>query len=236
MKFPVWATVFMVVCAVLLFRLGFWQLERHEWKASLLKSLDEAYAIDASAHPLLQIGARPEDLHEYERGYVEGEYLFDRKILLGPRLHDKAPGYHLLVPLKIGGIILFVNRGWVPEGYSAESDDSIRVRVTGLLRTPDRANFSVPLNNPEKNLWFRYDLEGFAKSRGISPVLPFVLYAETESFPADTPRESLSPLPQLSRPQLSNNHLSYAFFWFTMGVLLIFFYLLRFHNKSSRES
>ena len=102
MKFPVWAMVFTVLGAALLFRLGFWQLERSAWKASLLESLEKSSSAESLSQPLLKEGQSLNALQEYQSGFIEGTYLLDRSILLGPRLHDKVPGFHLLTPLKAG--------------------------------------------------------------------------------------------------------------------------------------
>ncbi len=235
MKFPVWATVFTVLGAALLFRLGFWQLERSAWKASLLESLEKSSSAESLSQPLLKEGQSLNALQEYQSGFIEGTYLLDRSFLLGPRLHDKVPGFHLLTPLKAGEAVLFVNRGWVPKGYSLPAAGPVPVRVAGLLRTPEAANFSVPANQPEKNLWSRYDLEAFALSRKLEGVLPFVFYLESERFSEQVPFENPSPTALTLRPSLSNNHAAYAVFWFTMGGLLILFYYLRFHNNFSRK-
>ena len=234
MKFPLWATLLTVLGAALLFRLGFWQLERSAWKASLIQSLEASTTVKALSQPLLKEGTSLSDLQEYQSGFIEGVYLPDRSILLGPRLHDKAPGFHLLTPLKTAEAVLFVNRGWVPKAYTVPLADPVPVRVTGLLRTPEAANFSVPANQPEKNLWSRYDLEAFALSRKLEGVLPFVFYVESERFIGQVLSENPLPVALDLRPSLSNNHAGYAAFWFTMGGLLILFYFLRFHNRNSR--
>lgn len=233
MKFPFWATVLTVLGAAVLFRLGFWQVERHVWKASLLQSLEIASRADALSQPLLKDGQRLNDLQEYQSGFIDGEYLPELSVLIGPRLHDKAPGFHLLTPLKTGEAVLFVNRGWVPKGYVLPEVGPLPVRVSGLLRKPEPPNFSVPANQPEKNLWTHADLAAFAVSRKLDGVLPFVFTLESERFSGQVFAESPSPIILSLRPSLSNNHAFYAAFWFTMGGLLILFYFLRFHNKDS---
>ncbi len=236
MKFPLWATVLTVLGAAVLFRLGFWQVERHVWKASLLQSLEVAVRQESLSQPLLKEGHPLSELQEYQSGYIEGEYMPALSVLIGPRLHEKASGFHLLTPLKTGDAVLFVNRGWVPKGYILPAAGPVAVRVSGLLRRPEPANFSVPANQPDKDLWTHADLPAFAVSRKLDGVLPFVFYLESEKFSAQAFAENPSPIALNLRPSLSNNHAAYAAFWFTMGGLLILFYFLRFHNKCRSSS
>lgn len=233
MKFPLWATLFTLAGAALLFKLGWWQLERMAWKAELIAKLDAAYASAPAA--LLPEGRALSDLKAFERGFIEGEYLPVPPILVGPQTHNKAPGFHLYSPLRTEGGILFVNRGWVPLAYRSraanESPDSRHVRVAGLLRSPERAGMFVAGNEPAKSLWRRADPVQFSVALGLSePVSPLILYAEgAEDAGAG------APVPVPMRGDLPNNHLQYALFWFGMGGLLILFYGLRFHNIVLRK-
>lgn len=233
MKFPLWATLFTLAGAALLFKLGWWQLERMAWKADLIAKLEAAYASAPSS--LLPDGRALSDLKAFERGYIEGEYLPVPPFFVGPQTYNKAPGFHVYAPLRTASGVVFVNLGWVPLAQKAlkggESPGSWHVRVTGLLRLPERAGPFVAGNEPERGLWRRADPAQFGRALGLSePVSPLVMIAEG---PADGGGDGPVPVPM--QPDLPNNHFEYALFWFAMGGLLILFYGLRFHNIVLRK-
>ncbi|MCL4678418.1 MAG: SURF1 family protein [Alphaproteobacteria bacterium] len=233
MKFPLWAMLFTLAGAALLFKLGWWQLERMAWKADLITKLEAAYASAPSS--LLPEGRALSDLKAFERGFIEGEYLPVPTIFVGPQTYEKAPGFHLYSPLRTEGGVVFVNRGWVPLAYksraASESPDSGRVRVTGLLRSPERAGLFVAGNEPKKSLWRRADPAQFSIALGLSePVSPLILFAEGGADAGGG-----GPIAVPIRADLPNNHFQYALFWFSMGGLLIVFYGLRFHNIVLRK-
>lgn len=233
MKFPLWATLFTLAGAALLFKLGWWQLERMAWKADLIAKLEAAYASAPSS--LLPDGRALSDLKAFERGYVEGEYLPVPPFFVGPQSSNKAPGFHLYAPMRTAAGVVFVNRGWVPLDYKSrkggESPGGGPVRVTGLMRLPERVGPFVAGNEPERGLWRRADPAQFAWALGLSESFsPLVLIAEGA---ADGGGDGPVPVPvQLDLP---NNHFQYALFWFAMGGLLILFYGLRFHNILLRK-
>ncbi len=231
MKFTVLATVLTVCGVSILFTLGSWQLQRLEWKQGLLDELRAVYAVDASSHDLFPDLADGPD--GWARGFLSGTYLQDKFLLIGPRTEDGEAGYHLLVPMRIERDgrehYILINRGWVPQDAEIGSRGDVQVTVSGLAQGVPDANSFVPENVPEKEDWFRYDLEQMAKARDVPSFLPVIVFAEEEN-PSLKFSEGVEPYPVSAalKPDLPNNHLQYAIFWFTMGFILCVFYVLRF--------
>lgn len=240
MKFPLWASVLTLAGAALLLKLGFWQLDRMAWKADLLARLDAAYAVPPG--PFLDEARGISDLAPFARGFIEGEYLALPSILVGPQMREKQPGFHVYAALQAGDKALFINRGWVPLAYKGRGGAAAqapkgRWRVSGLVRQPERAVLFVAGNEPARGLWRRADPYAFADALGLgrTKVSPLILYAEAEEALSGVSAEPLPVYFPAALPVLSNNHFQYALFWFAMCGLLIFFYLLRFHNIPVRK-
>ena len=233
MKVPVVATILTLCGAAVLFSLGYWQLQRLVWKQGVLDKLRHVYSIDASAHDLFPDLAAVEGLDGWARGSLSGEYLLDKFLLIGPRTEDGEAGYHLLVPLRVRRDgrehYVLVNRGWVEQGAEINEKGNVPITVTALAQAVPEANSFVPENVPEQEDWFRYDLEQMAEARNVPRFLPAVVFAEDENPPLTIEEEGKTyPVSAALKPDLPNNHLQYAIFWFAMGFILCVFYVLRF--------
>jgi surfeit locus 1 family protein len=229
---PPLATLLMLAALAVLCSLGVWQLHRLEWKTALIEKLDAEYAKHASNIILDQKAlAKIEDARPFVvRGTVRGRYDYSGEILVGPRVFGNLPGYHVLTPFIVEGpapATLIVNRGWVPQHWDVASDQKTQPgSVSGLLRRPDENPFA-PENIPEKNQWYRTDPGQIAGVKNLPETYGYVLYREGAEG------ESEYPVTGAARPELPNNHLQYAIFWFTMAGTLLVVYALRFLRKSA---
>lgn len=213
------ATLLTVAAVAVLCGLGTWQIQRLHWKENLLAQI--AAAREAGPQDIADIDAA--DVPLYAR--LKGHYISGTRFLVGPRTYDGAAGYHIVMPLLTDHGAVLVNRGWVPEGQQ----DSIAppqgsVTVTGMLRAPDPGNVFTPPNAPDKNAWFRFDLQRMAVAAKVDTLAPLVMYAESE-VPESA---SLQPVRAALAWSPPNNHMQYAVFWFTMAAALCVIYVLRF--------
>lgn len=228
---PLLATLLMLLGVGILCALGTWQLHRLEWKQGILASMKAEYARNAA-----DIKLSPADLEkdfEYTRGTLKGVYDYGKNIYVGPRTHDGTPGSYQLTPFELeDGSFILVNRGWVPQSWKPadESADVARqvVNATGLLRKPDQTNPFTPQNNPAKNQWYSINPTQMAAAYNIPSLRPYILYLEVKSTWGDYP----VPFPS-QEPEIPDNHLQYAIFWFAMaGILLAVFYLRFMRNNN----
>ncbi len=234
MRFPFWATVFMLLGVAVLCGLGVWQLERLEWKRTLLRAVEAEYEVDAS-----QVQLSPADFEimgsGFKRGFLTGVYRHEHEVFIQARTHEGVPGYHLLTPFQVGGFdgsVVLVNRGWVPIEREMPQDGVVvrppgAVTVVGMVRRPPEDNMFVPENRPDQGQWYRIDLRQIAKAMGEGGFLSHMLYVETEDGVAYEGASSY-PVSAAGAVHLNNNHAQYAFFWFTMAAILVFMYVLRF--------
>lgn len=224
MKLPFWGTFFTVLGMLVCCSLGIWQLQRLEWKSTLLAEIDSAYAADPMAFELNYYnlsGLPPEK--NFVRGFVRGRFLNDRAVAIGPRTHEGLSGYHIITPFETtDNYTILVNRGWVPVdmkdgGYALPGGIAT---LTGIARRPPPPGMFTPQNDPERNDWYGLVPEEIALAKHLNGLLPYILYPDSAGaggFPAAV--EPLRPV---------NNHRSYAVFWFVLAVLLPIIAILRF--------
>lgn len=215
-------TLAMLAALVILLSLGTWQLQRRAWKEDLLA--DIAARTKAEPIPLdaaLRRWRAGEDL-EYTRVRSTGRYRHGKERYYYAPGRD-GPGFHVYTPLETAtGVIVLVNRGFVPERLKDQSErrDGLpagETEIIGLLRSSGERGWFTPANDPAANLWFWRDLHGMAESAlgaDASRVAPFFLDQEAGSGDA-------WPRPGATRLDLPNRHLEYALTWYGLALALI---------------
>lgn len=221
---PVFATILMILSLAILCSLGIWQLQRLQWKENLLADIAAARAAGPQETGFEDI--RVERAPLYAR--LRGQYAKD-VFPVSPRTYRGENGFHILAPFVMaGGGVVMVNRGWVPQGQERNiAAPPGTVAVSGLMRLPGRGNPFVPANDPRNNRWFNIDPAQMAAAAGFEHIAPLVMYAESEA-PESASLQPVRAALQWSPP---DNHGQYAFFWFSMAVVLLIIYYLRFWRR-----
>lgn len=219
-RLPFWATLMTLMGLIVLCGLGTWQLKRLAWKTDILTKLDMAYESGGSE------ALRLDDIGEgdFRYGRVEGTFLADKAVLLGPKTRDKKIGNDLIVPLRMEGRTLFINMGWTEWPLDEQPIyhlNNAQVWFEGVVRTPGWNSFT-PENVPEKNQWYKPDTGEMAAAMELANPYPVIMYAEHASHKFD------AAFPNNTRWHPNNNHMQYAVFWFSMAVILLVIYTLRF--------
>ncbi len=193
-------------CAVLLW-LGFWQLQRLEWKEDILAGIDARLSADPMPLQLnvsrandnyrgVSVIGRPtgEELHVLASGTAAGT---------GFRVISKfqtAQGAEIMVDL---GLLQLDNKNAPPATAITE--------ITGNLIWPDDKNSSTPEPDLALNTWFARDVLDMSQHLDT---LPIMIVARTSSAP--DPR--LTPLP-VNTANIKNDHLNYAITWFLLAAV-----------------
>lgn len=215
---------FSVPVLVLLLVLGTWQVQRLQWKESLIQRIEERIA-DAPV-PLAEIEAlhaQGQDI-EYRPTFVEGTFDHDRERHYLATWQGQS-GFFVYTPLSLeDGRYIFVNRGFVP--YDRKEPETRQqgqvsgtVQIAGLARTaPDeKPSFIVPDNDPGGNIFYWKDLEAMTRSADLpaAEVYPFYLDADDSANPGGL------PVGGVTRISLPNNHLQYAITWYGLAFALV---------------
>src|SRR5947199_3858454 len=181
--------IFVLVTCAALVSLGTWQLERKSWKEGLIAELESKLSAQPVALPPReqwpQLSAATD---EFRRVMFPAEFL-DQEALVytsGSALRPdvSGPGYWVLSPARLlGGSVVLVNRGFVPEGKQdpkmrAEGLPKGVTEIVGAMRWPEAPGTFTPKDDPAKNLWFTRDPAAMAAAKGWGAVAPFYIDQE----------------------------------------------------------
>jgi surfeit locus 1 family protein len=218
-----WMTVCAVPALMVLLGLGFWQVERLEWKQAIIDERAERLA----AGPV-DIAAVPEtgwqDI-EHRRVKLRGRFVHDREILRLNSVRHGQTGYDVITPmiLENGGSVL-VNRGWVPKAWT-EGDltrrrpDGIIERVGVLRAGGKQGNPWIPDNEPGRDQWYFTDVAQMAAKAGLTDARPYIIKL--------TPSRDLAGYPKGPHAsfKIRNKHLEYAITWFGLAATLVIIFV-----------
>ena len=233
--------VFLALLALAaLLALGTWQLQRRDWKETLVATLDarlnaapmnlpaqaEWHGLDRAEMEFRRVAFAAAFLHHEEAlVYTPGSNL---------RPDVAGPGYWVFTPARLNdGSVVAVNRGFVPEG---RQDPATRpagqvaeiVDIVGTIRWPEARGLFTPADNPGRNLWFVRDHTAMARQKSWGAVAPFFIDQEAPQPPGGLPK------PGKIVPNLPNNHLQYAITWYGLA-LVVAVMLLLFAVQRTRE-
>jgi surfeit locus 1 family protein len=199
-----------VLLALGMIRLAFWQWDRHEEKQSFIAAMNARLELDPAplAELLKETDSESSAVQSskietilHRRVTVQGEYDFDKEVLLRNRRLDGAAGVYVLTPLKIGGRDqwVLVNRGFIPLSRSApNARRQFRTEqltsFIGLLKEGSVAAALAPrdpptgTNLPWVDAWLRVDLEKISAQLPY-PILPFYVEVMSTADPASAAKE-----------------------------------------------
>ena len=225
-----WPTLATLIVFPVLLGLGWWQLERADFKQA---QEARAEAEDARAPVVLGTGLREQaaqpEAWSHRRVRAAGQYL-PRHFLLDNRTRRGVAGFHVLTPFAFDDgrtLGVMVNRGWIPLGPDRSHLPEIAtpagtLEVRGRSRVPGEA-FLLGEAGYRGELWPRVvqsiELEKMEAALGID-LLPFVV-EQSPTDPHGFEREwraygGLSP----------RRHRGYAFQWFALAATLLVIYVV----------
>lgn len=198
------ATLITVPAVAVMVGLGVWQLQRLEWKESLLARVQER--IHAPPVPLPAAVDDPGAI-DLRPVTVAGVLLDSRSQKVPARPRQGRAGYEIITPLvRAQGAPVLVNRGWVPlDDRSAPGPDR-PVTWRGVARMPGSAG------------WVH--IPDLVAAAGIGAALPVVVEVLPGQEPPGAPA-GIEP-----RADLPNNHFQYALTWFGLAATLAVIYVL----------
>ena len=235
-------TISALIVFSVLVSLGLWQLERLEWKETLLAHIDaRIHAAPIDLPPAAQWAQWPVDDYDYRHVKISGVFDHGKEIrLFASAGHIGAevaqPGYYIITPFRLDdGHLILVNRGFVPLDYELphsrpQSLVEGRQTLTGLLRGPEARNLFSPADEPQKRLWFTRDPQSIATALGLDQLAPFSLDVDRGPDP------NLLPVGGTTLIALPNNHLGYALTWFGLAATLVGVYAVFMWRRFAKSS
>lgn len=221
-----WPSIAMLMIFPVLVWLGFWQLERADWKQELVDTHVERSQLPAQS--LVQLLEQEDDV-QFRKTRVRGRYHLDRQLLLDNRTWNGHAGYHVLTPFQLSdhGKLVLVNRGWVPVGYDRSMlpdlpGPDVDVSLEAVIKLPPEKLFRLgeieELNVGWPKVVQQLEMKQLEK-RLESALLPVFLLLDKQDehgFVRDwKPVYGIPP----------DKHRAYALQWFTLAVVLMMIYI-----------
>jgi surfeit locus 1 family protein len=219
-----WALVLAAVACAAGIALGNWQAGRAEEKRRLGAQLEQALRA-----PPLQIGSamvEPEAL-ALKHVTARGRFVAEHTVFLDNKLRRGRPGYEILTPLRLNGVHVLVNRGWIQAARTRDALPGVptpagEVVVDGLAlaRLPHAFELGAPAAGPVRQ---NLDLQGYAAQTRL--VLQPVIIEQHNAAPDGLLREWPRPDAGIEK------HESYSLQWYSLaGLAVILFVVLSFRR------
>ena len=226
-----WPTLAAVAGIALTFALGNWQLDRGREKAALAERIKSAHRDALIAMPSAEI--KPDDV-AWRRVEASGRFEPKYAVLIDNRVLHGGPGYHVVMPLKLGASErhVLVNRGWVAGTNSRSQLPQITtpsgmVTVVGLATVPSRRYLELSTRIAEGNVWQNLTLERYRAAVPIA-IQPVVIQQENDL--SDGLQRVWAP-----SDVGTSTHYGYAFQWFALAAAILIFYLVTHVRKRTRQ-
>lgn len=231
-NFP-WLVIVVALPALgVLLALGTWQVQRLAWKEGLLASIEARLA--AAPVPVatllseLSEGLTSQAALDYLPVSATGTFQHEGEQHFFAT-HKGATGYYVYTPLELkdaSGIVLLVNRGFVPFDLKEQADRpetlvAGEVQIVGLARQrlDQKPSWAVPENDPAANIYYWKDIDQMAIQAGIAEqVVPFFV---DEGSPRSPGKMGEWPVSGVTLINLPNNHLQYAITWYGLALTLV---------------
>lgn len=228
---PKLLTSLITLCFLYLFvSLGFWQLDRAEYKRNLYSDFKNRQA--AAAINLDQQNNEKQNIEELIWRHVSatGEFLEQFHILLDNQVVDTQAGYFVYTPFRIAksNNYVLVNQGWL----LADPDRTLlpklnpskgQVEIKGVIKEAPKTGLLLKKLPPEKVNQTNYrvqriDIEELKALTKLN-LVPYIIRLEPDSDHGYTRKWRLPGSGE-------SMHNGYAFQWFTFASVLLIIYLL----------
>jgi len=220
--------------------LGFWQLDRADYKRTLFSEFEtrqSSGAISLDQDKIEQL--KKEDLL-WQTVNVSGQFLEQYQILLDNQVEQGQAGYYVYTPFKIDSSehVVLINRGWLPVGNDRQASPQLVttnsvVVVTGAVKDEPKTGMLLKEALPEtlSDTVYRVQQINIEELQDLTGtmLLPYIVRLVAESGHGYR-KQWQAPGSGESR------HLGYAFQWFAFAAALLVIYLLLNIKKIKQDS
>ena len=190
--------------------LGTWQLQRLDWKETVLAEIDARIGDEPVALPI----SPQEATDRFLPVVVEGRFL-DGDIPVLASTREVGAMFRIIAPFEtVEGRVILVDRGFVLDELKDKPRPAGEARLIGNLHWPDDKNSSTPEPDLAANVWFARDISEMANRLNAEPVL-LVVRETSESG------TGITPLP-VDSSGIPNDHFEYAVTWYGLALVWVF--------------
>ena len=228
-----WPSIFSILIFSILISFGTWQVKRLFWKEALIQN----YITQSQSNPITDpVELEKSSINEFRSIGILGRFMHSNEIYITGKTYEGNAGFHVITPFIMqNNKIVLINRGWVSEGYKDPKKRKFRlaegqVKLKGIIRYPQQKGYFVPENDGENGFWFTIIPNQIFKFVKINS--NFVI----KDYYIDALRleEKITlPIGVDGKPNLRNQHLSYAITWYGLALSLLFVYF-SYHASSGR--
>jgi surfeit locus 1 family protein len=216
-----------------MFSLGFWQLDRAEFKDTLQQKIVERKNLaPINLNASLDMLPTTSEDRRYRPVNLVGRYDSAHSFLLDNKIFNGRVGYHVFTPLKIDDVTtVLVNRGFISQGATRQQLPNIisakePLAISGLLDMEPSRGLILADNVQDTTQWpavLQYvDINEISELLGYS-LYDMVLWLDKVEVVDNTAGSFDYDLPVLNLNSAKNN--GYAFQWFAMSLALLLIYL-----------
>jgi surfeit locus 1 family protein len=196
----------LIGCAILI-GLGTWQVQRLDWKRTILADIEGRIV---AAPVALPVQLDP-DAHRYLPVAVAGQTT-DQEIRVLVSRKQIGAGYRIIAAfLTDDGRRILIDRGFLREADYGVLRPPTEMQIIGNLHWPDEVDSYTPPPDLTRDIWFARDVPAMAAALGTEPVL--VVVREISA-----PVAGLEPMP-VDTSGIPNDHLQYAITWYLLALV-----------------
>ena len=205
--------------------LGFWQLDRAEFKDTLQQKISDRKNLSPVA--LAELPASSDSRRYYPVKFT-GEFDDQHSFLLDNITFNGHVGYYVFTPVKVNGTkTILVNRGFVSQGKTRDQLPDVtasagEIEISGLLDFSPSRTLLLAENVQETSRW--PVVLQYVDLIEISELLDYELYDMVLWLNPEQAGSFEYDLPALNLNAAKNN--GYAFQWFAMSLALFIIYIV----------
>lgn len=203
-------SIFTVVLLPVLVSLGFWQLDRAQWRE------DQWSEFEAAQIQPPVTWTPSEDFPSHQRVTADGQFLTGQQYFLQNRTHDGVPGVDVIELFESNNAVVAINRGFVEWRLADELPEvspATSFTVVGSIAPPDSNPVLSDVNQLPRIQTRHFDQ---IEQRINRPIVTEIRLApeHSDALMASWTINAMTP----------EKHLGYATQWFAMAFALLILY------------
>ena len=211
--------IFLVtICFLLL--LGYWQIQRLEWKTNIINSVEKNYMLKLEKFPF-EGGTDKE--FEFMQVELKGFFIKEKLMYFFKSNLNGMSGFEIVLPLKTEDAkYVYVILGWIPYDFKEKFnldfiDANKEFIVNGALIYSKERKPLIPDNEYVASIWYLLntdEMDNFHKIESSSYILKITDQNKFENL-----------LIEFEPSNIRNNHLQYAVTWFLLSIVILIMYI-----------
>ena len=206
--------------------LGYWQLQRLQWKNDLISSIELNFNSKTIDFPILNDA---DNKYEYMQTHIEGKFMVKQSMFFFRSNLRGESGYEIVVPFKTTlSKDVYVIIGWIPFDKKDEIDlrfidDEALTKIEGSLIYSKKRKPLIPDNDISSNVWYLMNSEEMDIVNNLNSSNYLLKITDKNYFP--------QILIEFEPTNITNNHLQYAGTWFLLALVNTIMYIYFIYRK-----